>query len=613
MQKAPGAGGIRFPIGVKLVVIITVLLLVSLGAITALVSVLVSRDVRLTAEDNNFTVNRRSAAEAEIILTMIRSNALALLDTLAAGAEESGRVEAFFFERNQDIAAIAAPSRDLINGRFFLSSEKDPSLVRAFIEARPDAADRCRRGDVVLLNAAPVFDIPVLALFYPWREEGVEEAVVIFFSSEMLTDTFGEGTSQSFLINDDGDLLVHADIDLIRSGANLGDMPFIRRMWQSGEQNLQTLYTAPDGVRYFGAFHRLSFANTAAVTMVEYNLVFEGIAATTRRNILLTGAVLCIAVLFIWFFSKSISVPLKGLAAAAERIRNGEFEQSLAAKGRDEIGLLTERFVEMGRGLAERERLRDAFGRFSNEIIAERAMKGDLTLGGETKRVTVFFSDIRSFTAMSEKLEPQEVVEFLNDYMTRMVECVDKTGGVVDKFMGDAVMAVWGAPLSAGSPAQDAFNCVKTALLMRAALLEFNKDRGRDKEPRIRIGCGINTGDVVAGQIGSQKRMEYTVIGDTVNLANRTESLNKPFGTDILITENTYALIGKQLITEEMPPVRVKGKEKPVRMFAVINGRPAQGTVPKPSTLAELRQLLGITPPDPGKVDVNADEKKYQL
>jgi adenylate cyclase len=192
---------------------------------------------------------------------------------------------------------------------------------------------------------------------------------------------------------------------------------------------------------------------------------------------------------------------------------------------------------------------------------------------------------------------------------------VEKTGGVVDKFIGDAVMAVWGAPLSAGSPAQDAFNCVKAALMMRTALYQFNQGRGGDKKPRIRIGCGINTGDVVAGQIGSNRRREYTVIGDAVNLASRTEALNKPLGTDILITENTCALIGKYLITEEMPAITVKGKEKPVRMFAVVNFRkgteqePARG----PQTLAEVRRLLGIPAPDLGKVDINAEEHKYKI
>jgi adenylate cyclase len=268
----------------------------------------------------------------------------------------------------------------------------------------------------------------------------------------------------------------------------------------------------------------------------------------------------------------------------------------------------------MGQGLAERERLKNSFGRFTNTKIAEQAMKGELTLGGELKEATIFFWDIRSFTAMSEKLEPKEVVEFLNNYMTRMVDCITKTDGVVDKFMVDAIMAVWGAPISTGSPADDALNSVRAALMMRSALLEFNKDRGGEKNPIIRTGCGINTGAVVAGQIGSSQRMEYTVIGDAVNLASRTESLNKPLGTDILITENTWRLIAKQLLVEEMPSVEIKGKEKPVRMFAVINMRRKPGEKQsKPDTLAAVRKLLGIPAPDLSAVDINRKEKKYKI
>ena len=268
-------------------------------------------------------------------------------------------------------------------------------------------------------------------------------------------------------------------------------------------------------------------------------------------------------------------------------------------------------------GLKERERLKDAFGRFTNSKIAEKAAHGELNLGGETKVVTVFFSDIRSFTEISEKLEPYEVVEFLNAYMTRMVDCVVQTGGVVDKFIGDAIMAVWGSPESAGSPKADALNAVRTALLMRSSLIDFNKDRGGDKKPIIRIGCGINSGPVIAGQIGSKSRMEYTCIGDTVNFASRTESLNKPLCTDILITEDTYNLVKDEVDVEVMPTVTVKGKAKPQHMYAVVNMRKEldiPGAGPDgPKSLAEIRALLGKTAPDLSKVNLDDDEKKYQI
>jgi adenylate cyclase len=635
---------VKRPIGAKLIAIITILVLVSLGVITALVSILVSSDVRVTAEENNFTINKRSAAEAEIILGMVRSSSLVLLDTLnAAGSSAalSRQASGFFFERNQDIAAIviAQPSGRqaeplvsnlLVNTRFFLANEIEPSLVESFLAARADAVEKACAGEALILNAAPIFGIPALAMLYPWQGGGALQAVVIIFSAESLTDTFGAGVNATFMINGSSDILVHADAALVKSGANVGNQAFIRSVEENREESLQTLYTGEDGLRYFGAFTRLSVANAAVITTVPYDVVFEGVAATTRRNIYLTAAVLCLSILFIWFFSKTISGPLKTLTEAAGRIKNGEFEIELTAKSKDEIGLLTDSFVEMGRGLAERERLKDTFGRFTNKEIAERAMRGDLALGGETKRVTIFFSDIRAFTAISEKLTPHEVVEFLNQYMTEMVDCVEETGGVVDKFIGDAVMAVWGAPVSAGSPAADALACVKAALMMRAALLDFNSGRGGDKKPLIKIGCGINTGDVVAGQIGSSRRMEYTVIGDAVNLASRTEALNKPLHTDILITENTHALVGADLITEEMPPVSVKGKEKPVRMFAVINVRnpgdfPALSGFPAikdgisavgetgPKTLAQVRLLLGVDAPDLSSVDTNAEEQKYKI
>jgi adenylate cyclase len=198
-----------------------------------------------------------------------------------------------------------------------------------------------------------------------------------------------------------------------------------------------------------------------------------------------------------------------------------------------------------------------------------------------------------------------------------MVDCVEKSqSGVVDKFIGDAVMAHWGTAYTAGSPEADALNCVKAALFMRQALGELNRGRKADdpRNPLIRIGCGINSGLVTVGQIGSEKRMEYTVIGDPVNLASRTEALNKPLHTDILITENTWELAGRHLITEEMPPVSVKGKEKPVRLFAVVNllAQDAQEQKP-PKTLAEVRQLLGIEAVDVNAVNTNEEEKKYKI
>ncbi len=622
-------GKVKFPIGAKLVIIISILIILSAGIITALVTWFGTQDVRLTAEENNRTVNTQIAASVEKDLSSIRANAFLLLDILNTSGSSgtfAKQTTAFYFERNPSVAAVLVTDshrtngleRKFLNTTFFLANEFEPSLVDSFLENNRNAANMAEEGIMHILNASPDFNMPMLVLFYPYREKGLQQGLAIFFSTEKLSDSFGAGTLQTtFLVNNAGDVLIHPDFEIVKHGANVSNFSLFTTMQENGDTNRQMLFADDTGKKYFGSYTHLSLGDIAVLTTAEADKVLEPVSETTKRNIYLGITVLALSVIFVWFFSKSISTPVKLLASAAGQIEQGEYEIDLQAKTNDELGLLTASFVQMGKGLAERERLKDSFGRFINKEIAELAMHGKLALGGETKNTTIFFSDIRSFTAISEKLQPSEVVEFLNEYMTAMVECVNNTHGVVDKFIGDAIMAVWGAPTSSGSPEQDALNCIRAALQMRAALIIFNRGRGGDKKPIIRIGCGINSGPVVAGQIGSTKRMEYTVIGDAVNLASRTEALNKPMGTDILITEYTYSLVKDHVVVEEMPSVTVKGKEKPLRMFAVINmpnetgiaGAGAKG----PKTLNQIRQALGIPIPDFAKVDLDADEKKYKI
>ena len=571
---------VRYPIALKLIVIITVIVALALGATTAVVSWNVSQDTRITAEESNLALNTRSASVAESELSTVRANVFMLLDLVNSAGSQSvltNQATSFFFERNQSMAAIVlrnmSTGRDdrfYVNRRFFTSNEIDSSLVSDFMALNAEYLERASKGETFVLNGSSVFNQVVLAMIYPWKEEGRNQVAVIIFSGEKLMDTFSSSSvNSSFMTNHNGDVLVHSDYSLVQAGANLSSMPLVKESWNNQDSSRQIMFKDEDGKEYFGAYNHLSLADLCVYTTVATDVVFEPVYATVRRNIYLTLAVLFLSVIFVYFFSKTISVPVKKLTEASDQIESGNYILSLESKNRDEIGLLTRRFVKMGKGLDEREKLKDTFGRFINKEIAEKAMKGELALGGETKNVTIFFSDIRSFTAISEKLEPYEVVEFLNEYMTRMVECVNITHG------------------------------------------------GGDKKPIIKIGCGINTGPVVAGQIGSSSRMEYTVIGDAVNFASRTEALNKPLGTDILITENTYELIKEHVVVEEMPSVTVKGKEKPVKMFAVIN-MPRVTDIPGagpegPKTMAEVRTLLGIPTPDFAKVNVNEDEKKFKI
>ena len=686
---------IKFSIGAKLITIISLIVIISLGSITALVSWLVREDLQITAEENNFEANRRSAIEAETLLAIVRSNSRMLIQTVSFANPRSGSVQEladFFFNENPQIAAIffvfpGKEERLLVNKQFFNSQETDEKLAASFFDSRRSALGRVLRGEQILLNAAPHFARPILALIFPWQGGGLGG---VLFSSETLNNSFGYALNKSYMINKEGDILSSGDFSLVRSGINISDEDFIRDILASPERSRQHLVesefkfmqasAAPvnlqfyeevlenvkqtvlpfikkasaatvditfqflrtinidsflkinlnkpklnvagqaaggnavkDGkTRQFVAFTKLNSGGAVVITSIEYHKVFEGIAATTRRNIYLTMAVLCVSIVFIWFFSKTISIPLKSLASAARSIEGGRFELDLQSKSKDELGVLTVGFQKMCSALK-------IFGKFTNKEIAIKAMRGQIKPGGLPKHGTVFFSDIREFTAKSENFTnifgeeaSDRIVRWLNEYFTKMIECVEKTNGVVDKFIGDAVMAHWGTAYTDGSPFKDAYNCVKASLMMRQALYEMNRGRTAASyaNPPIRIGCGINTGIVTAGQLGSDVRMEYTVIGDPVNLASRIESLTKPLGADILISEDTWSLVREKFITEEMPSVTVKGKEKPVRIFAVVN---FMGANRGPVTLRDVRNLLGIEPPDMTKVDVNADEKKYKI
>jgi len=465
------------------------------------------------------------------------------------------------------------------------------------------------RGDTVVINESPALGAPMLAISIPLQKNNYSGSIVIIYvKMDRFLEAFtvkGKEYLNVFMVRENGDVIAHKDPSMVLSGSNLTDIPIVKSMSSSSQKNKSEPFVSKKGISMLGSFNKISYGHLAVIATVNKEKALEEVYTIRRRNLYLMAIVLAGAFLFVYFFSKTITQPIIKLVRATEQIKAGNYHVNIRATTKDEIGDLTQSFVEMGKGLEEREKMKDAFGKFVNEEIAQQVMKGEIHLGGERKTAAIFFSDIRSFTAISEKLEPEEVVEFLNEYMTLMVDCVNQTAGVVDKYIGDAIMAEWGVPVSKGN---DTENAVTASLMMREKLLKFNSNRGGDRKPIIQIGCGINTGPVLAGQIGSEDRMEYTVIGDAVNLASRIESLNKPFGTDILISEDSYKLVEGTFAVEIMSPIKVKGKEEPQQIYAVL-GR--LDDVNRPKSLSELRKLIGV---DMSNVTGEAEEEiKYEI
>jgi adenylate cyclase len=290
-----------------------------------------------------------------------------------------------------------------------------------------------------------------------------------------------------------------------------------------------------------------------------------------RQLLLVTGLLLLAAVVSFAVGARlalAMSRAVERIGNALKKLEQQEYVKVVPIRTGDELEDLAHGFNQMVDGLKERDKLRTTFGKYMTEAVLEHLLAGKVALGGETLTVTILFTDIRSFTTISEKMDAQALVGLLNEYFTEMVSIVMQHDGVVDKYIGDAIMAVFGAPVSRPD---DAKNAVRAAVHMRHALTRLNERLAERGLAPLQTGIGLHTGEVVAGNIGSERRMEYTVIGDAVNLASRLESHTKDLGVSVLISEVTYALTKDAVETRALKEITVKGRAQPVMTYEVLS------------------------------------------
>lgn len=219
--------------------------------------------------------------------------------------------------------------------------------------------------------------------------------------------------------------------------------------------------------------------------------------------------------------------------------------------------------------ITKEKRLKSTMARYMTKEVADKLLEeGESALGGKLERATLLFTDIRGFTTISEQIGPQETVKMLNEYFTLMVDIILEKGGILDKYIGDAIMAVFGSPFRGP---EDADHAVQAAIGMLQAQSVFNEKRVAAGQAPVLTGIGLNTDEVLSGNIGSLKRMDYTVIGDGVNLAARLESANKTYGTQILVSEFTVRDLKGSYLMREIDKMVVKGKSQPVGVYEILD------------------------------------------
>lgn len=300
------------------------------------------------------------------------------------------------------------------------------------------------------------------------------------------------------------------------------------------------------------------FSQAVQVNLYSLAAMHQEITELRHSVISLAAVALLASLGLVLFISRGLSGPIHAMVEATDQIEQGNFDVRVPAGKKDEIGQLALAFNEMAAGLALQEKYRSVLNAVADRTVAQRLIENREALGGELKEVTVLFCDIRGFTSLTENMPPHEVIDLLNEHMTILTEVAYQHGGIVDKFVGDLIMVLFGAPISTG---QDARHAVECARAMLAARTQANLDCTHPLE----IGIGIATGSVVAGCMGSDQRLSYTVIGHRVNLASRLCHIAK--AGEIVMDEQTAARLPQDQPVTPLPAVQLKGISQPVDVF----------------------------------------------
>jgi len=324
------------------------------------------------------------------------------------------------------------------------------------------------------------------------------------------------------------------------------------------------------GQAYLTRLIHFNIAPDQAIVIVIQKPLISG--AEISYAMILVGGLALFGALFIimvaFFLGRNITQPVKRLIGAAQAVQEGGqhwvgmayLSKSLSLERKDELGKLAAAFNRMVRILQEKEQMQDLLGKVVSREIAKELLDHDIELGGEEKQVTVLFLDIRNFTGLSEGHSPKRVLSMLNTCLTEASQIIEQNHGVVDKYVGDSVMALYGAPLATK---EDANNAVATALAIEQSLDTLNVKLSQDSFDTIRIGVGISTGTVVAGNMGSINRLNYSVIGDNVNTASRLEELTKYYRTWVIVNDTTRKAADHYLY-RMIDRVRVRGKKQSI-------------------------------------------------
>lgn len=579
----------RIPISIKLIVITVILLIGVTVPVSLRTSEITSSKLVEFQQDNNLALAMGKARELNQLFNNLKDK-VTLNGRLLQSWKDGNNVDLNYqkdFEANFNLDSALLgievfkyeSSGEVTIG----SSYKKPfdTRIAEYRKRSPVDRSQVKDGNMVIINSSIETWEPIITIALPLIKinKTITHYVVADIDLSLIQKTMSDNGLNLFFVTDkSGVVMGHRDESLAVKKYSMAGNEIVRLALQSPmASGMKYLPQNGNQKAMYAAYAKTTFGPIVFSQVEEEKILV--VTKELKNNIIqIVGYFLSVTLFLVFVFSMTLTSPLETLTSLIHLVSKGNFDVNASSQVKtffkDEVKELATAFDSMTEGLKERDKVKNLFNKFHGSSVTEDLMKKDVSIGGQTKDVIVFFSDIRGFTAFSEKRKPEEVVGMLNEYFAVMVKIINANGGIVDKFIGDAIMAVWGVPKS---NKKDAHNAVKACLEMRRALADLNERRMARKEPAIQIGMGLHAGSAISGTIGSDERMEYTIIGNTVNTGSRIESSTKAFGSDLLVSDTVLEKVGDSYLTEYAGSAEVKGRSEPLKLHKVRGFKKADG------------------------------------
>lgn len=578
----------KFSLQMKMMTVISIILGVVVSIIIFLATYFFKKDNTLRVLETNLELVRivelKVRADINSVVEKGKQLALVLNQEFKSERQKEFFIDQFFKNDNDFIYlgvyteknGEMVPRRQVYNQNYLQKVAIHESDILNVIERNSSHFIRSFEGASILLNTSPGFEEPTICISIPPQEDSSERYVlVIMVKLQMILDAFNKsGIAETFMVDGNGTVIAHPKKDFVLSAKNLSELPITRSMLSGQTGNGQISFSVDDQ-KFLGSYQRLKlrFSNVGIISTIPEAKAFEAVYEIQERNIYIMLISLCSALIIVLIFAKTISKPVMKLLEETVKIAKGDFQVNIKSTTNDEVGLLSDYFVNMAKGLEEREKVKSILGSMIDPVVVGEAMKDLPALKrGSEKVITAFFSDVAGFSTISEQLTSVDLASLLNEYLSAMTTILQKHEGVLDKYIGDAIVGIFGAPVDVEN---HYLKACKASIEMIAKLDDLRKYWVKNglyskeaQEMDVRIG--LNTGPAKVGFMGTDSMGSFTMMGDTVNLAARLEAAGKDYGVNVLISDSVKKQVEMEMFTRELDRVRVKGKHEPVTLYELI-------------------------------------------